>query len=66
MSVPAKWPSGRLKVLPALGHSKGWLALRFAISSRMAARMASGSPGVISNSAYSTTASGCSVSRLCR
>ena len=41
MSVPAKYPSGRLKVLPALGISSGWLARRLAESSSMRALMAS-------------------------
>jgi len=47
-----------LKVLPALGNSSGWLALRFSSSSFIRPRIAAGSPGVRQNSARSTTASG--------
>ena len=58
MSGPAKYPVGRLKVLPALGHSSGWLFLRRAISSSIRARMAAGFPGRSENAASSTTVSG--------
>ena len=42
---PAKYPSGRLNVLPALGYSNGCFVTRFSFSSSIYARIFSGSPG---------------------
>jgi len=45
MSGPAKYPAGRLNVLPADGSSSGCEALRFSISARIVCAIVSGSPG---------------------
>ena len=45
ISFPAKYPSGRLKVLPALGYSNGCFSFLFLASSSICDRITSGSPG---------------------
>ena len=39
--IPAKYPSGLLKVLPALGYSKGCFSTRFSFNSSILARICS-------------------------
>ncbi len=51
MSFAAKYPSGRLKALPAEGISKGCFSRRFSLSSFIFAAMASLSPGSRRNTA---------------
>lgn len=54
ISFPAKYPSGRLNVLPALGYSSGCFSARCVASSFIRARMACSSPAASFNTACVT------------
>ena len=66
MSLPAKAPCGRLKVLPALGHSSGCLSRRRCKKSCICAVMASLSPAASRTRAETMHHAGCCSNTLVR